>query len=297
MFLERGADIYHVKPLSPFYVRVASWFAMVWLVLCATSTCFAERYVYPGAIIRASGRTTAFATVNSSFGGTVDSQDFRVEKLGSGVLHITEKRGGGLRAMAAGSEKPRRYVRGKDLCRKAKFRRLKARAGGHLTCSPNWAIFADLIPNDTYYPQQYGPGLMRLPAAWDTTVGSNSQIVVVIDTGVDYNHPDLMDNIWRNPSEVAGNGIDDDGNGYIDDMYGINAITNTGDPMDDNGHGTHVAGIIGAKGDNNRGIAGVSWESKIIGAKFLNSSGSGSTANAIKAISYAIALKRAGLRA
>lgn len=196
--------------------------------------------------------------------------------------------------MAARSEKPVPYVRDKDICRKAKFRRLKAKAGGHLSCSPNWAVFADLTPNDTYYPQQYGPGLMQLPTAWETTVGSNAQIVVVIDTGVDYNHPDLVSNVWRNPGEVAGNGFDDDGNGYVDDVYGINAITNSGNPMDDHGHGTHVAGIIGARGNNNVGIAGVSWESKIIAAKFLDSNGSGSTANAIKAVNYATALKRAG---
>lgn len=269
------------------------------MILAIAPAVAAEKFVYPGAIIRTQGRTSAFSSVDSSFKNQSAATAFNVERLGSGVLHITDKssqsRKNRLVSLAAsGTEKPVRYSRAKDLCRKAKFRRLKAQAGGHLSCSPNWAVTASLIPNDTYYPQQYAPGVMQLPTAWDTSTGSNSQIVVVIDTGVDYTHPDLVDNMWQNPSEVAGNGVDDDNNGYIDDIFGVNTITNTGNPMDDAGHGTHVAGIIGAKGNNNRGIAGVSWNSKIIGAKFLDSSGSGSTANAIKAINYATALKRAG---
>ena len=289
-----SADILYMVPHPIAHHRVAALIALMCLMVSATTSLADDRYVYPGAIIRASNRTSAFSAVDSGFGGTTAKQDFKIEKIGSGVLHITERKSGGLRLMAARSEKPVPYLRAKDICRKASFRRLKAKAGGHLSCSPNWAVFADLIPNDTYYPQQYGPGLMQLPTAWQTTVGTNAQIVVVIDTGVDYNHPDLVSNVWRNPGEVAGNGFDDDGNGYVDDVYGINAITNSGNPMDDHGHGTHVAGIIGARGNNNVGIAGVSWESKIIAAKFLDSNGSGSTANAIKAVNYATALKRAG---
>jgi subtilisin family serine protease len=128
---------------------------------------------------------------------------------------------------------------------------------------------------------------MQLPTAWDTTVGSPEQIVVVIDTGVDYNHPDLVDTMWRNPLEVAGNGVDDDGNGYIDDLHGINSITDSGDPMDEQGHGTHVAGIIGARGNNSRGIAGVSWGSKIIAAKFLDANGMGTASGAAAARKHA----------
>ncbi len=289
-----GADIISMDPRPTFHLRVAALAALLWSSIFVATALAADRYVYPGAIIRASGRTTAFSSVNSRFGGTTAAQDFTIQKLGSGVLHMTEKRGRGLRIMAAGAEKPALYSRGKDLCRKAKFRRLKAKVGGHLSCSPNWAVFANLVPNDTYYPQQYAPGLMQLPAAWETTVGLNTQIVVVTDTGVDFNHPDLAGNIWRNPGEVAANGYDDDGNGYIDDVYGINAITNSGNPMDDHGHGTHVAGIIAARGNNDQGIAGVSWQSKIVAAKFLDSNGSGSTANAIKAVNYATSLKRAG---
>ncbi len=294
MLRDELADTPHMVFGSALHIRVAVLVALMCMTALVTPSRAADRYVYPGAIVRASGRTTAFSSVNSSFGGATATQGFKVEKLGSGVLHLTEKRGGAVRLMAAGADKALLYSRGKDLCRKAKFRRLKAKAGGHLSCSPNWAVYADLTPNDTYYPLQYAPSLMQLPTAWETTVGSNSDIVVVIDTGIDFNHPDLSGNMWRNPAEIASNGVDDDNNGYVDDMYGINAITNSGDPMDDHGHGTHVAGIISARGNNNQGIAGVSWQSRIIGAKFLDSTGSGSTANAIKAVNYATALKRAG---
>ena len=276
------------------HLRGAVGISLTLMTIFLSSAFGAERWVYPGALIRASNRAGAFATLTTTFNDASARRAFRVKRLGAGVLHITDKREPNVRVRSAAPITPSRYARGKDLCRRAAFRRLKLQAGGHLTCSPNWAVHATFTPNDTFYPQQYAPGLMQLPTAWDTTVGSSEQIVVVIDTGVDYNHPDLVDTMWRNPLEVAGNGVDDDGNGYIDDLHGINSITDSGDPMDEQGHGTHVAGIIGARGNNSRGIAGVSWGSKIIAAKFLDANGMGSTANAIKAINYATALKRAG---
>jgi subtilisin family serine protease len=112
-------------------------------------------------------------------------------------------------------------------------------------------------------------------------------VVGVIDTGIDYTHPDLKDNIWTNPGETPNNGIDDDSNGYVDDMHGWDFFNNDSDPMDDNGHGTHVAGTIGAVGDNDIGVAGVSWQVKLMAVKFLGSCGSGTTSGAISAILYA----------
>jgi len=127
------------------------------------------------------------------------------------------------------------------------------------------------------------------PEAWDLTTGSSSVIVAVIDSGVDYTHPDLNANMWVNPIEFAGTGgVDDDANGYIDDIYGINSITGSGDPTDDNSHGTHCAGTIAAVGNNSIGVAGVCWTAKIMALKFLNASGSGYTTDAIECIEYAI---------
>lgn len=109
----------------------------------------------------------------------------------------------------------------------------------------------------------------------EITTGSTEILVGVIDTGVDYDHEDLAANMWVNPDEIPDNG-------YVDDIHGINAINDSGDPMDDFGHGTHVAGTIGAKGGNGFGVIGVNWDIRIIGCKFLGSSGGGSTADAVK---------------
>lgn len=132
------------------------------------------------------------------------------------------------------------------------------------------------------------------PEAWDLATGSSSVIVAVIDTGVDYNHTDLSPNMWHNPGEIAGNGIDDDGNGYIDDIYGIDGCNNDSDPYDDHYHGTHCAGTIGAKGNDGFGVVGVNWDVKIMALKFLNSSGSGSTSDAVECMNYLIDQRQKG---
>jgi subtilisin family serine protease len=133
------------------------------------------------------------------------------------------------------------------------------------------------------------------PEAWDITTGSSEVVVFVVDTGVDYTHPDLAANMWVNPGEVAGDGIDNDANGYIDDIHGINSITGSGDPMDDNYHGTHVAGTIGARGNNGLGVTGVNRSVKIGAAKFLSATGSGATDDAIECFNYINDLKNRGI--
>ena len=105
---------------------------------------------------------------------------------------------------------------------------------------------------------------IHAPEAWDITTGSRQIIVAVIDTGVDYTHPDLTNNIWTNPGEIPGNGIDDDGNGYVDDVHGYDFVNNDGDPMDDHDHGTHCSGTIGGEGNNGIGVAGVCWQVRIM---------------------------------
>ena len=160
------------------------------------------------------------------------------------------------------------------------------------------------IPNDTYAdPNQDGTwstgawwqsyedlwGLKKIEAdkAWDIATGSAQVVVAVVDTGVDYNHPDIAANIWTNTDEIPGNGIDDDNNGYVDDTRGWDFKNKDNDPIDDMGHGTHVAGTIGAVGGNGIGIVGVNWNVKIMPVKFLNSRGGGYISDAAQAIIYA----------
>ncbi|MDY7076798.1 MAG: S8 family serine peptidase [Chloroflexota bacterium] len=158
---------------------------------------------------------------------------------------------------------------------------------------------AETIPNDPDFPQLWGlhntgqdggtpDADIDAPEAWDLETGDSGIIVAVIDSGIDYTHTDLVANMWTNPGEVAGNGVDDDGNGYIDDVYGIDTRNDDSDPMDDRGHGTHCAGIIGARGNNGIGVAGVSWDVQLMALKFLDSNGRGSISGAIEAIQYAI---------
>ncbi|HKW51772.1 MAG TPA: S8 family serine peptidase [Candidatus Eisenbacteria bacterium] len=164
---------------------------------------------------------------------------------------------------------------------------------------PNWMFHADVVPNDPLFPQQWAllntgqtggtPGAdIHATSAWDAQTGSADIVVAIVDTGTDYTHPDLAPNIWTNVHEIPGNGVDDDGNGLVDDVHGYDFLNSDPDPMDDSGHGTHVSGTVGAVGNNGIGVAGVAWNVKIMPLKFLDASGSGPASAAVECIEYAI---------
>ena len=144
-----------------------------------------------------------------------------------------------------------------------------------------------LVPNDPLYSQQWGIPATQVDQVWNTTTGSSNQIIAILDTGVDWNHPDLAENIWTNPGEFL-NGADSDGNGFIDDIRGWDFINQDNNPMDDNSHGTHVAGIAAAKGNNGIGIAGVNWNAMILPVKVFQSSGYGDAATIAQGVNYAV---------
>ncbi|MBD3366741.1 MAG: choice-of-anchor D domain-containing protein, partial [Candidatus Eisenbacteria bacterium] len=164
---------------------------------------------------------------------------------------------------------------------------------------PNYLLALASVPSDSLFPSQWslhntgvGGGLVGADIcaldAWDITTGSRDILVAVLDTGVDLDHPDLIDNLFVNEAETPPNGEDDDGNGFIDDARGWDFRNGDADPSDDHGHGTHCAGVVGAVGDNATGTAGVAWEVSILPVKLLDQSGIGCNADAIDCIEYAI---------
>ena len=159
--------------------------------------------------------------------------------------------------------------------------------------APDYRFSVQTAPNEQSYASQWGLNNsgsagadIGAQQAWQYGVTTNV-VVAVIDSGVDYTHQDLASNIWQNAGEISGNGIDDDRNGYVDDVRGWDFAGDDNNPMDENGHGTHVAGTIGAVGNNGIGVSGVAWGVKIMALKFMDASGSGSLSDAIQAIDYA----------
>ncbi len=166
-----------------------------------------------------------------------------------------------------------------------------------LYAEPNYIARGQGIPNDPSFASLWGMQQINAPGAWDLSLGSSSVVVATLDTGVDYKHQDLAANLWRNPLDCNNNGIDDDGNGYVDDCYGIDTVNNDSDPFDDGNisHGTHVAGTIGAVGNNALGVVGVNWNVSILACKFIAAGGTGPISSAIACMEYIKLMKERGV--
>ncbi|MDQ8183746.1 S8 family serine peptidase [Pelagicoccus sp. SDUM812005] len=169
-----------------------------------------------------------------------------------------------------------------------------SQSGSPLSAEPNYLFYATAIPDDPLYNtvQQWGLNNntdfdINAPEAWELRKDAPSRIIAIIDSGIRTSHEDLSANIWRNAGEIAGNGRDDDGNGFADDVHGYNFISHSKPPVDDNGHGTHVAGIAGASGNNGKGVAGVAWKVQLMALKGLNAEGVGPNSALASAIDYA----------
>ena len=160
---------------------------------------------------------------------------------------------------------------------------------------PNYIYRLAQTPNDPSYGSLYGMTKIDAPSAWNTTTGSPSVVVADIDTGIRYTHEDLAANVWRNPGEIPGNGVDDDGDGFVDDYYGYDFFSNDGDPFDENGHGTHTAGTIGAVGNNAKGVVGVNWNVSLMSVKIYDAAGNSTTSILINAYNYVRLMKARGV--
>lgn len=161
---------------------------------------------------------------------------------------------------------------------------------------PNHIFYASLSPDDAKYASggqwnlhSVGDIDIDAPEGWDKRSSASNVTLAIVDTGIRLNHEDLLANLWVNSADSTYNGSDDDNNGYVDDVHGLNGIDPHAAPEDDNGHGTHVAGIAGAVGNNGKGVAGVAWRIQLMAIKALNADGKGATSNLVKAIDYAVA--------
>ena len=215
------------------------------------------------------------------------------ESLGGSAVLLSVHRGSGMPSKTAQMGALGLFLGVEDaMCKELLAERIVT------SCTPNYEMrISGVSTNDPLSDQLWGLSQstgVNAQEGWGISDGSRDVVVAVIDTGLDYEHPDLVDNLWRNPGEIPDNGIDDDANGIVDDIFGMNAIAGAiapGDPFDDHGHGTHVAGTIGAAGDNGIGIVGVMPQVSLMGIKFLDAAGSGRLSDAIAGINYMVRMK------
>lgn len=161
---------------------------------------------------------------------------------------------------------------------------------------PNFYYKLLATPNDASYGSLWGMAKISAPQAWDLHTGSQAVVIANIDTGIKYTHEDLAANMWTNSGEISNNGLDDDNNGFVDDFYGYDFFFNDPNPLDENGHGTHTAGTLGAVGNNSIGVVGVNWNVKIMAIKIYDNDGFGTTsAMLINAYNYIRIMKNRGV--
>lgn len=259
--------------------------SILWLmaVILSPLTAFAENpEVLPGRFVIESYQSrSAEASILKSYNLNT------VKILGRGNTLVS------VASMSRSASRLEPYDAARDICPEL------IASGAVRACSPDFVLKTTAVPNDPELSQVWGlsaPAGINATGAWDISTGSENIIVAVIDTGIDYNHPDLRANMWFNPAEIPGNGIDDDNNGYIDDVHGINASGSgpRGDPLDEHGHGSHIAGVIGASSNNGLGVAGINWNVKLMALKFMGSTGVGSISGAVEAINYMTSMKEKG---
>lgn len=278
-------------------MQIGRILSIVCFVVCLSMTASAEPLFFKPSDALISLRTPdqvrngiVVSTAANRVAAKLATAELKVKRFGTGDLLTKIKSKKDLPAI--------RYRASLSACKLPRIKRFMKMCGKECTCEPNYIVHADANPNDTYtsylQARDVPPRGANFTQAWDLTTGSSSIVIAIVDTGIQNTHPDLVANVWSNPGEISGNSIDDDGNGVVDDIYGYNAISNDGVPFDDNGHGTHVAGTIGAVGNNATGVPGANWNVKLLATKFLDSTGSGSTSDAIECLNYLIYLKNHG---
>lgn len=252
------------------------------------------------------GHEAAATTIIAKWTGTAEAADLAVSSTNSRIARVARK----IRSLKAfrmikrlsvvsvtneGTNSSDRATRLRERIQELKD------TGLFEYVEPDYVLHAYASPSDTAFTDGRlwglnntgqnggvsGADIDAVPA-WGVTTGSKNVVVAVVDTGIRYTHQDLEGNMWTNPNEIPDNGLDDDENGYVDDVYGINA-RNGDDPMDDNSHGSHCAGVIGATANDSGANVGVAWQVSLMALKFLDKNGSGTTSNAIECIDYAIA--------
>lgn len=153
------------------------------------------------------------------------------------------------------------------------------------------------IPNDPEFNKQWALRAIGAANAWATTTGSSNIVVAMFVSGINYDHEDLAANVWRNPGEIAGNGIDDDHNGYVDDIHGIDVVDHDSDPAEEEGTllGTTAAGVIGAVGNNGKGVVGLNWSIQLMAVRIIGTDNLSTDARVLEALNYVLLMKQRGI--